>query len=71
MHWMARAAGLDDSIDRWAWVSPYHSIGVVQAAIFGMERRPQAFLPPLISLATISVVSLVLLLRRVDAPLRS
>ncbi|MBL6712716.1 MAG: ABC transporter permease subunit [Pirellulales bacterium] len=71
MHWLGRAAGLDSSIDHWAWVSPYHSIGVVQAAIFGMEKRPQAFLPPLISLASISAVSLVLLLRRVDAPLRS
>ncbi len=71
MHWLARAAGLDDSVDHWAWVSPYHSIGVVQAAIFGMERRPQAFLPPLFSLVFISVTSLVVLVRRVDAPMRS
>jgi hypothetical protein len=71
MSWIARAAGLDASIDNWSWVSPYHSVGVVQAAIFGMEQRPQAYLPPLISLASISAVSLVVLLRRVDAPMRS
>jgi len=71
MHWLARAAGLDNSIDHWAWVSPYHSIGVVQAAIFGMEQRPQAYLPPLLSLTFISVASLVVLVRRVDAPMRS
>lgn len=71
MSWIAQAAGLDSSIDNWSWVSPYHSVGVVQAAIFGMEQRPQAYLPPLISLASISAVSLVVLLRRVDAPMRS
>ncbi len=71
MSWLARAAGLDSSIDTWAWVSPYHSVGVVQAAVFGMEQRPQAFLPPLISLTSISVISLVVLVRRVDAPMRS
>lgn len=71
MHWLARAAGLDDAIDHWAWVSPYHAVGVVQAAIFGMEKRPQAYLPPMISLTVISVVSLMVLLQRVDAPMRS
>jgi hypothetical protein len=44
---------------------------VMQGWIFGIERRPQAILPPLIALVTISVVSIVILWRRVDAPARA
>jgi ABC-2 type transport system permease protein len=71
MSWLARAAGLDPSIDHWAWVSPYHAMGVVQAAIFGMETRPEAIIPPMVSLVALSVIALVVLVRRVDAPMRS
>jgi hypothetical protein len=71
VRWFARAAGLDSSIDPWAWISPYHSLGVMQGWIFGIERRPQAILPPLIALLTISGISIVILWRRVDAPARA
>jgi len=69
--WLAKAAGIDTSIDRWAWLSPYHALGVVQAWIFGMETRPQAVLPSLVSLVVISAVSIAVLLNRIDAPTRA
>ncbi|MFZ4732365.1 MAG: ABC transporter permease subunit [Pirellulales bacterium] len=69
--WLRRAAGLDQEIDRWSWVSPYHALGVIQAAVFGVERRPEAILPPLASLATICAVSSLVLLNRVGAPARN
>ena len=71
VRWFAKAAGLDPTIDPWAWISPYHSLGVMQGWIFGIERRPQAILPPLIARVTISVGSVVILWRRVDAPARA
>lgn len=71
VRWFAKAAGLDPTIDHWAWISPYHSLGVMQGWIFGIERRPQAILPPLAALVTLSVMSLVILWRRVDAPARA
>lgn len=71
VRWFAKAAGLDSAIDRWAWISPYHSLGVMQGWIFGIERRPQALLPPLVALVTLSLVSVVVLWRRVDAPARA
>jgi ABC-2 type transport system permease protein len=69
--WLAKAAGMDASIDRWAWLSPYHALGVVQAWIFGMETRPRAVLPSLVSLAVLSVASIAVLLNRIDAPTRA
>jgi len=71
INWLARAAGLDTAIDRWSWVSPYHSVGVVQAWIFGVERRPQAILPAAIALAATSVVAAAVLVWRVAAPMRA
>ena len=68
--WLSRATGLDDTIDRWAWISPYHSLGVIQAWVFGIERRWQAIFPPLLSLGLVSVVSALVLWWRVDAPAR-
>lgn len=70
-HWVARAAGLDGSIDRWAWISPYHAVGVVQAWIFGIESRPRAILPPLAALVAVSLAAGFVLARRVAAPARS
>ena len=70
LRWFSRATGLDDTIDRWAWISPYHSLGVIQAWVFGIERRWQAILPPLVSLCVVSVVSALVLWWRVDAPAR-
>ena len=68
--WISRATGLDDTIDRWAWISPYHSLGVIQAWVFGIERRWQAIFPPLLSLGLVSIVSALVLWWRVDAPAR-
>ena len=68
--WLAKAAGMDPSIDRWAWLSPYHALGVMQAWIFGIESRPQAVVPSLVSLAAVSIVALIVLLNRIDAPTR-
>ncbi|MEX0669644.1 MAG: hypothetical protein WD060_04200 [Pirellulales bacterium] len=70
-NWIARAAGLDDTIDRWAWLSPYHAVGVVQAWIFGVETRPRAVLPSVVSLTVVSILSAVVLARRVALPTRA
>jgi len=69
--WLAKAAGMDPSIDRWAWLSPYHALGVMQAWIFGIETRPQAVVPSLLSLAIVSLVAVIVLLNRIDAPTRA
>jgi ABC-type transport system involved in multi-copper enzyme maturation permease subunit len=69
--WLAHAAGIDGSTDRWAWLSLFHAQGVVQAWIFGIEKRFAAVLPSLISLSAVAVTSLVVLFFRVDAPARA
>jgi hypothetical protein len=69
-HWIARAAGLDGALDRWAWISPYHAVGAVQAWIFGIEHRPRAIVPPAAALLAIAVVSTTVLAWRVAAPAR-
>jgi hypothetical protein len=46
-------------------------LGVVQAWIFGIETRWRVVAPPLASLAAIAVGSVLVLARRVDAPLRA
>jgi len=71
IRWLSRATGLDAAIDRWAWVSPYHALGVIQAWIFGIERRSEAVIPPAISLAVVSLLSIAVLWWRVDAPARA
>ena len=68
--WLARATGIDTSLDRWAWVSPYHSLGVMQAAIFGIDRRIRSWGPPAVTLLVITAGSLVVLAWRVTAPAR-
>jgi ABC-2 type transport system permease protein len=68
--WLAKAAGMDPSIDRWAWLSPYHALGVMQAWIFGIETRPQAVVPSLVSLAIVSFAAVIVLFNRIDAPTR-
>lgn len=70
-HWLARAAGLDGGLDRWAWMSPYHAVGVVQGWIFGVESRPRAVLPPALALVAISLLSTAVLAWRVAAPARA
>lgn len=71
VRWLARATGLDNSVDRWAWISPYHALGVVQAWIFGIERRPEVVLPPVASLTVVSLLAVFVLWWRVDAPARA
>jgi ABC-2 type transport system permease protein len=68
--WLAKAAGMDTTLDRWAWLSPYHALGVVQAWIFGIETRSAAVVPCLISLTVVSIVAVLVLLNRIDAPTR-
>jgi ABC-2 type transport system permease protein len=66
--WLVQAAGIDPTVDRWAWLSPYHALGAVQARIFGIDRRLAAWLPSAISLTLIAVGSIAVLAWRVDAP---
>ena len=68
--WLSKAAGIDPAIDRWAWLSPYHALGVVQAWIFGVETRLQAVVPSLVSLSIVSIVAVFVLFNRIDAPTR-
>ena len=69
--WFARAAGIDATLDRWAWVSPYHALGAVQAAIFGIDTRPRSWWPSSITLLVISAGSLFILAWRITAPASS
>jgi ABC-2 type transport system permease protein len=69
--WLARAAGIDDTVDRWAWLSLYHAQGVVQAWIFGIEKRFAVVLWPLATLVAVAVGSTIVLFLRVDAPARA
>lgn len=68
--WLAKAAGIDPAIDRWAWLSPYHALGVLQSWIFGTETRLQAVVPSLVSLTLVSLIAVVVLFNRIDAPTR-
>jgi len=70
LNWLARATGIDGTVDRWAWLSPFHAQGVVQAWIFGIETRFAAVVPSLVSLAVVAGGSLAVLFLRVDAPAR-
>jgi hypothetical protein len=69
--WLAKAAGMDTTLDRWAWLSPYHALGVVQAWIFGIETRSAAVVPCLVSLAGVSILAVFVLFNRIDAPTRA
>jgi hypothetical protein len=71
LNWIARAAGLDTTIDRWSWLSPYHAIGVIQAGIFGVESRSRAIVPPAIALVAMSAASAAVLAWRVAVPTRA
>jgi ABC-2 type transport system permease protein len=69
--WLARAAGIDARLDRWAWISPYHALGAVQAAIFGIDRRPAAWMPATATLLVMTFGSLLILAWRVTAPAKA
>ena len=70
LRWLTQAAGMDPVVDRWAWISPYHALGVVQAWIFGIETRPRAVLPSFVALVVVSIGAVFVLLNRIDAPTR-
>ena len=62
---------LDYSLsDRWALLSLYHSLGHVQSWIFGLQTSAAAVWPSAGLLAGITVVSLIVLFRRVSSPMR-
>jgi hypothetical protein len=69
--WLSHAAGMDGGTDRWAWLSLFHAQGVVQAWIFGIERRFAVVLPSLVSLSAVAIGAIVVLFFRVDAPARA
>jgi len=61
------------TLDRkWTLVSLYHTLGIVQEWVFGLGPSPDfdQILPWAALLAAITVVSLVVLFRRVSAPMR-
>lgn len=64
------AVELDVLANRWTLVSLYHCLGVVQSWIFGLETDAARVWPPLILLMGITLVSLMVLFRRVSAPLK-
>jgi ABC-2 type transport system permease protein len=56
---------------RWSLLSLYHSLGRVQAWIFGLETQPDVAASAGLLLAIITVVSFGVLMRRVQAPLKT
>ncbi len=55
---------------RWTLISLYHSLGRVQAWVFGLERDFAHVQAPIALLSILTCVSLAVLLRRISAPLR-
>ncbi len=51
--------------------SPYQVIAVVQSYIFQFDNHPQMVLPAFLMLLAISTLSLIVLFRRVNAPMRA
>lgn len=52
-------------------LSPYHTLGVVQSWIFGLESKNSPVIPAMVLLTLITVVSLAVLYRRISAPMRA
>ena len=50
--------------------SPYHVLGKVQSYIFGFENESAMVLPAVVCLAGVSVLALLILMRRVNSPMR-
>jgi len=55
---------------RWTMLSLYHTLGVVQSWIFGLEQTNSLAINCALVLAIITVISWGILLRRIEAPLR-
>jgi hypothetical protein len=56
--------------EKWSPVSLYHALGQVQSWVFGFSNFDQVKIPAAV-LAMITVVSTVILFRRISAPLRA
>lgn len=52
-------------------LSPYHTLGVVQSWIFGLETKGSPVVPAMVLLTIVTVVSLAVLYRRISAPMRA
>ena len=59
----------DPSVRRWAFLSLYNNLGRAQSWIFGLDSFQNA-LPAILILAFITILSFVVLFRRVSAPIR-
>ncbi|WP_442506219.1 ABC transporter permease subunit [Novipirellula sp. SH528] len=56
------ALGID--VDRWRLLSPYHTLGKVEAWVFGLDPTPASIVPSVIVLVTITVVGFWVVRRR-------
>ncbi len=50
--------------------SPYHVLGIVQAYVFGLHQDSAMVLPSFVMLGMVSVIALMVLFRRVTAPMQ-
>ncbi len=55
---------------RWASLSPYHVLGIVERWAFGLMERPADVIPYLAILGIVTVVCFGTLMRRITAPIR-
>ncbi|MFP6750615.1 MAG: ABC transporter permease subunit [Pirellulaceae bacterium] len=55
---------------RWAFLSPYHVLGIVERWAFGLMERPADVIPYLAILGVVTVVCFGTLMRRITAPIR-
>jgi hypothetical protein len=55
----------------WTLLSLYHSLGRIQAWVFGLEPDYQQVIPPIILIGMLTIVCLAVLIQRVAAPLRA
>ncbi len=71
---MAFTAGSVEGLVEPGWrtlVSPYHTLGVVQAWVFGLSTEQAAVAPSIALLALVTVASLTILFHRVTLPMRA
>ncbi len=57
--------------DDWSFLSIYATVGRVQEWIFGLESNPNSVIPYVLLLASIAVISAIVLFRRVTAPINA
>jgi len=55
---------------RWACLSLYHVLGIVERWVFGLMKQPSDVIPYLVILGTITVACYAILIRRITAPIR-